>query len=65
MAKELNPSEAVYGFAGWLTTREEETRMGANHNCAIVADLVKIFCEANSLLDVSEDWPNNLIHPQA
>lgn len=59
----LNPSEAVYGFAAWLTTREKKIIMGASADCAPIADLVKQFCETNNLPPVTDQWPNNLIHP--
>ena len=59
----LNPSEAVYGFAGWLTTRKDKTITSSSDDAALIAFLVKEFCEANSLPDVSENWPENLIHP--
>jgi len=59
----LNASEAVYGFAGWLTTRKEKTVMGSNIDCAPIADLVGEFCKVNKLDDPSENWPNNLVHP--
>jgi hypothetical protein len=59
----LNQSEAVYGFAAWLTTRKERTIMSASDDAAPIADAVKQFCEVNNLPDISENWPNNLIHP--
>ena len=59
----LNQSEAVYGFAAWLTTREEKTVMSAYDDTASIVNLVKQFCEVNHLPEVSEHWPNNLIHP--
>lgn len=46
---ELKASEALFGFVGWLTTREEVTQMGGRHNCARIADLVQEFCVANGL----------------
>jgi hypothetical protein len=61
MGKTLNASEAVYGFAGWLTTREKRTVMSATDDAAIVADLCKEFCEVNNLPEISEDWPSNMI----
>ena len=64
MPKTLNPSEAVYGFAAWLTCRDEKTVMSASDDAAVVADLVVQFCQVNNLPEVSGDWPNNLIHPQ-
>ena len=59
----LNPSEAVYGFAAWLTCRDEKTVMSATNDAAVITDLVAQFCEVNNLPDISEHWPNNLIHP--
>lgn len=63
MYKTLNPSEAVYGFAAWLTCRKEKTIMSASDDAAIIADLVAQFCEVNNLPEVSKHWANNLIHP--
>jgi len=59
----LNSSEAVYGFAAWLTTRKEVTTMSTQHDSAPISELVKEFCEVNGLPDVSEAWPDELIHP--
>lgn len=61
--KQLNSSEAVYGFAAWLTTRKEKTVMSATDDTAPIAKLVDEFCKVNNLPEVSENWPNNLIHP--
>lgn len=63
--KPLNASEAVYGFAAWLTTRPEKTVLSSVDDSAIVAQLVDLFCKTNNLPDVSEDWPDNLRHPPA
>lgn len=63
MNKELNAAEAVYGFVGWLTTREERTVMSAKDDCAPIAELIKSFCTENNLPEVSDQWPLNLIHP--
>ena len=63
MPKILNPSEAVYGFGAWLTTRDQKTVMSATDDSAPIAEFVKTFCEVNNLPDVSEEWPKNLIHP--
>ena len=62
MSKCLNPSEAVYGFAAWLTCRDEKTVMSATDDAAPIANLVVQFCKVNNLPDVSENWPHNLIH---
>lgn len=56
----MNPSEAVYGFAGWLTTRDEATTMSAHHDSGAVVELVKEFCSVQGLPPVSHRWPDNL-----
>lgn len=56
----LNPSEAVYGFAAWLTTRDEVTTMSARHDSGVIADLVKEFCAVQGLPPISHRWPGNL-----
>lgn len=63
MAKYLNPSEAVYGFCAWLTCREEKITISSSTDAAAVVDLVVQFCKVNNLPDISDDWPENLIHP--
>lgn len=39
----LSPSEALYGFGGWLTTRDKPVTIGAKHNAGIVAELIDEF----------------------
>ncbi len=63
MADTLNPSEAVFGFAAWLTCREERTVMSASDDAGIIANLVEEFCKVNNLGPLSEHWPQHLIHP--
>ena len=63
---EMNASEALYGFAGWLTGRDKPVTAGANHDCAIWAELVEQFIKANDLTPVRDDvWPDNLHHPKS
>jgi len=61
--QKLIASEALYGFAGWLTTRDEEVTASAHHDAAIWAELVVIFIEENKLEQPRDGWENNLIHP--
>lgn len=42
-ASAVSPSEAIYAFAGWLTTRPGAIVMGDTHNAAAVADAVERF----------------------
>lgn len=63
MTDKLTASEAVYGFAAWLTCREEKTIMGSTCDAAPIAKLVDVFCKENNLKDPRDGWQNNLIHP--
>ena len=60
----LNPTEAIYGFTAWLTTRESKIEMGASCDCGGLPDLIEKFVKVNNLPTVSDDWPDNLIHPK-
>lgn len=60
---QLSPSEALYGFAGWITSRPEVIQVGNTANCAVVADLVRDFCAANGLSDPRDDWAHCLTYP--
>lgn len=62
--KTLSPSEALYGFGGWLTGRDEPITMSATHNAGIVAELIDIFCKTNNLPDPRDHWERNLTHPK-
>lgn len=52
----LTGSEAIYGFAGWLTTRKQATILGGSFDAAPVAELVKLYCEVSRLPEIREDW---------
>lgn len=59
----LKASEALYGFAGWLTGRKQPVIFSSRHNAAVAAELVNEFCKANNLSDPDEGWDTRLIHP--
>ena len=61
--KTLSPSEAIYGFCAWLTTRDEKTIMSASDDAAPVCDLINQFCKENKLKEPCENWATNLVHP--
>lgn len=63
LTNKLNPTEAIFGFCAWLTTRDEQTIMSAKDDSACVVELIEEFCKVNELPDVSEQWAHNLIHP--
>lgn len=59
----LLASEALYGFAGWLTSRDEMTVMSATDDAAPIAQLVDRFCKANKLAEPRNGWSRRLVHP--
>lgn len=61
--KEMTGSEAIFGFCGWLTTRENKTVMSAKHDAAKIAQLIEEFCEINNLSEARNNWTDLLIHP--
>jgi len=61
--QKLTASEALYGFAGWITTRKEKVTASASHDAAVWAELVDTFIKENNLDNPSDGWENNLIHP--
>lgn len=62
-APPLTASEALFGFAGWLTTRDEQTIMSARDDARPIAMLVKRFGEENKLTPPREGWSRLLKHP--
>ncbi len=60
----LTAAEAIYGFCGWLTCREEKTIMASNENAAAVPPLIDQFINENKLAQPRDGWENNLIHPK-
>ncbi len=59
----LSASEALFGFAGWLTTRNEKITASSHHDAAVWANVVDEFCKANNLTDPRDDWSDRLTHP--
>lgn len=57
------PSEALYGFMGWLTTREEESGPFSKiHDAAEAADLVAAYCEYQGWENPRGSFPEYLKH---
>lgn len=59
----LSSSETLFGFGAWLTCRKKPIILSAHHNAAIMAALIKEFCQANNLSDPRENWTDNFIMP--
>ena len=60
----MNASEALYGFMGWLTSRDEAVTFSGTHDAGIAADLVDRFVKANNLTEPRDGWQENLTHPK-
>ncbi len=59
----LSPSEAVFGFACWITTRIEPVTASAAHDSGVWANLVEKFCKTNELDETRVGWEENLKFP--
>ncbi len=59
--KSLSPSEAVFGFASWLTVRDEPVTMSAYHNAGVVAELVDQFCKRHDFKEPRNEWTDYLV----
>lgn len=62
--KDLTPSEALYGFAAWITTRKERVVASSKDDAAVWARLVNEFCEENSLAPPRENQPDFTMPPK-
>ena len=59
----LSGSEAVYGFAGWITCRDEEVVASSRHDAGVWACLADEFSTANNLAHPQDDFGKRLKHP--
>lgn len=59
VVRENAPSEAVYAFAAWLTTRPKPLIIGSNHDVAPVAELVNKFCISQRWANPRDGWEKN------
>lgn len=59
----LTASEALFGFMGWLTARQQITEFGVTKDAAIAVELVSRFMDANQLADCRDNWATRLLHP--
>lgn len=64
LERNLSPSEALYGFAAWLTTRDEPITIGAKHDASEVAELVVKYCKTNKLKEPRDHRERDLTHPK-
>jgi hypothetical protein len=53
---ELSASEAIYAFAGWLSSRSEAVLVGAVHDCSPLAKAIEDFCQEQGLPEPRPGW---------
>ncbi len=61
----ITPSEALFGFAAWLTAREEPVVFSSHHDAAVVVELVGEWMAANALPSPRDGWEKRITHPKA
>jgi len=63
--EELTGSEAVFGFAAYLTSLVHGVELGAKHDASVVAELADRFCKVNNLSEPRDNWHHRLIQPDS
>lgn len=59
--EKMTASEAVFGFAAWLSGLPESATFGAKEESSTIAELAGKWCSANNLPKPRENvYPNNL-----
>ena len=61
----LSPSEAVFGFASWLTSRKGLVKLGSHEEAGPVVELVGEFVEKQGLDEPREGWEKDLVPMKA
>lgn len=65
MTDRITASEAVFGFAAWLTMHKQIVSFGANVDCAPAAELAGKWIKENNLPDPREGvYPHNITQPK-
>jgi len=60
----LRGSEAIYGFLGWLTSRDKEVTLSSKSCPGDAAELAQKFIDTNKLGELRDDWVKYLTHPK-
>ena len=59
----LTASEALFGFAGWLASRDKEIAFSCTADIVPVMELLEEFCETNQLAEPRSGWGKILRMP--
>ena len=63
-ANKMNPTDALYGFVAWLTTRDETVSLGKDHSVAEISDLLIEYMRVNNLGGISCEYPHTIQMPK-
>jgi hypothetical protein len=63
-AHDILPSEYLYAFVAWLTTRDEVLEIGASKDCGVWARAVDTFCQANRLKNPKDHYADHIVYPK-
>jgi len=65
-AKDWTPTEALYAFVGWLTTRPVAVVIGAEHETPIAVELMRQFLDRHQLPpDCRPGWERGIVPESA
>lgn len=65
MRTKITASEAVFGFAAWLTCRKNSIKIGAKYDAGIMAQLAEEWLKTNKLSAPRENiYPKNITQPK-
>jgi hypothetical protein len=59
----ITPTEAVYGFAAWLTSSRKRIVMSSRHNATPALEAVVEFCNTNNLPPLDFGWEQKVQFP--
>lgn len=59
----LTPSEALYAFCAWISTRDQQIAIGSSSECGILVELIEQFRQANNLPPPRHNYQIYLKHP--
>ncbi len=62
---DILPGEALFGFAAWLTTRDEPVTFSSRHDAGEAVRLIREFCWRYGISEEVRDdrWPGVLKEP--
>lgn len=55
-ARYATPSETLYMFMGWLTTRHEPATISRYHDASVIVDLIQEFCDEQDIPEPRPGW---------